>query len=314
MDYIFLLVSLLGIVVGANQLISGSVALARRFQLSDFVIGAVIVGIGTSFPELLVSTFGAIQGSSDIAIGNVVGSNIFNIFGILGITAIFFPIAISRENMRFELPLCFAASLLAMLLTYNFFIGDNAPQINRLDGAILLICFTIFFVYSLIRDKKNNLPTTVAPTLPQQPLWLSVLRTVGGLAVLILSCDYFIEEAIIIARAWGLSEAFISVTLIACGTSLPELAAAIASAYKKNTQMALGNVIGSNIFNATLILGISAQITPLTLTGINYLDYTAMILATVIVPILGYKGKINRWAGMFMFACFIAYVVLKRTL
>lgn len=314
MVYLFLIVSLIGIVVGANQLISGSVALARRFHLSDFVIGAVIVGIGTSFPELFVSTLGAVQGSSDIAIGNVVGSNIFNILGILGITAIFFPIAISRENMRFELPLCFATSLLAMLLTYNFFIGDAAPQINRWDGAVLLLCFVLFFVYSLIRDKKNPSPTTVASTLPPSPLWLSIVRTVGGLAVLIISCDYFVEEAIIVAREWGLSEAFISVTLIACGTSLPELAASIASAYKKNTQMALGNVIGSNIFNATLILGLSAQVTPLTLTGINYTDYIAMVLATIIVPILGYKGKLNRWAGIVMFACFIGYVILKRTL
>lgn len=312
MVYLFLIVSLIGIVVGANQLISGSVALARRFQLSDFVIGAVIVGIGTSFPELFVSTLGAIQGSSDIAIGNVVGSNIFNILGILGITAIFFPIVISRENMRFELPLCFAASLLAMLLTYNFFVGDAAPQINRLDGAILLICFAIFFIYSLRRDKKNPSPITVAPTLPQAPLWISIIRTIGGLAILILSCDYFVEEAIIIAREWGLSEAFISVTLIACGTSLPELAASIASAYKKNTQMALGNVIGSNIFNATLILGLSAQVTPLTLTGINYIDYIAMVSATILVPLLGFKGKLNRWAGIFMLACFVGYVILKR--
>lgn len=312
MVYLFLIVSLIGIVVGANQLISGSVALARRFQLSDFVIGAVIVGIGTSFPELFVSTLGAIQGSSDIAIGNVVGSNIFNILGILGITAIFFPIVISRENMRFELPLCFAASLLAMLLTYNFFVGDAAPQINRLDGAILLICFAIFFIYSLRRDKKNPSPITVAPTLPQAPLWISIIRTIGGLSILILSCDYFVEEAIIIAREWGLSEAFISVTLIACGTSLPELAASIASAYKKNTQMALGNVIGSNIFNATLILGLSAQVTPLTLTGINYIDYIAMVSATILVPLLGFKGKLNRWAGIFMLACFVGYVILKR--
>lgn len=314
MVYLFLIVSLIGIIVGANQLIVGSVAIARRFQLSDFVIGAVIVGIGTSFPELFVSTLGAIQDSSDIAIGNVVGSNIFNILGILGITAIFFPIAISRENMRFELPLCFIASLLAMLLTYNFFIGDTVPQIDRIDGAILLLCFAIFFAYSLFRDKKHPSHTTFAPTLPQSPLWLSIVRTVGGLAVLILSCDYFVEEAIIIAREWGLSEAFISVTLIACGTSLPELAASIASAYKKNTQMALGNVIGSNIFNATLILGLSAQVTPLTLAGINHIDYIAMVLATVTVPILGYKGKLNRGAGIIMLVCFIGYVIIKRTM
>lgn len=308
MEYVILLISLAGIVFGADYLVAGAVSIARKFKVSDFVIGAAIVGVGTSMPELVVSFIGALQGNADVAIGNVVGSNIFNILGILGITALFFPIAVNKDNMKFEMPLCIGVSVLLTILVFNFFNG-NTPTISRLDGLILLICFALFMWYSFYRDRRQNTIRTEQTETSEEktPLWLAILKVLGGLAVLITSCDFFVDNAVLIAKSFGVNDAFISLTLIACGTSLPELAASVAAALKKNTQLALGNIIGSNIFNITLILGISSQVMPLNSSGITAVDYAVMIGASIATVILGIKGKIGRVSGALMFICFIAY-------
>ncbi len=309
MEYFILIISLAGIVYGADFLVAGSVSIARKFKVSDFVIGAAIVGVGTSMPELVVSFIGALQGNADVAIGNVVGSNIFNVLGILGITAVFFPIAVNKDNMRFEMPLCIGVSLLLTVLVFNFFNGST-PAISRIDGLILLSCFALFMWYSFHRDKRSRKDTPTANTEIEDkpaPLWLAVTKVVGGLALLITSCDFFVDNAVLIAKSFGVNDAFISLTLIACGTSLPELAASIAAALKKNTQMALGNIIGSNIFNITLILGLSSQVMPLNSSGITWVDYAVMTVAAILPMILGAKGKINRVSGTVMFIGFIAY-------
>ena len=309
MEYIILIISLVGIVLGADFLVAGAVSIARKFKVSDFVIGAAIVGVGTSMPELVVSFIGALKGNADVAIGNVVGSNIFNVLGILGVTALFFPIAINKENMKFEIPLCIGVSIILMLFAFNFFNG-NPACISRLDGALLLIMFIGFMWYSFYRDKKNATASTAsAEELAEEkaPLWIAILKVVGGLAVLITSCDFFVENAVAVAKSFGVSDAIISLTLIACGTSLPELAASVAAAIKKNTQLALGNIIGSNIFNITLILGVSSQVMPLTSAGITYVDYLVMIAAAVLTLLFGFFGKIGRLGGVFMFICFIIY-------
>lgn len=305
MEYIILAVSLAGIVFGADYLVAGAVSIARRFKVSDFVIGAAIVGVGTSMPELVVSFVGAVQGNADVAIGNVVGSNIFNILGILGLTAIFFPIDVSWENKRFELPVCIAVSVLLTLMVFNFFTGGQ-HVISRIDGNILLVCFGLFMWYSFYRGRSSdgNEETVHEEELP---LWKSVLKVAVGLAVLITSCEFFVDNAVLIARSFGVSDAFISLTLIACGTSLPELAASIAAALKKNTQLALGNIIGSNIFNITWILGLSSQVMPLDSSGIKATDYIVMIVAAVLPLVFGIKGKIGRISGVILFASFIAY-------
>lgn len=309
MEYLILVVSLAGIVFGADWLVDGAVSIARKYKVSDFVIGAAIVGIGTSMPELVVSFIGALEGNSDIAIGNIVGSNIFNILGILGITAIFLPIAISKENMRFEIPACIFVSVLLTLMAMNFFNGTPAV-IGKIDGLILLILFGLYMWYSFHRDRKKQ---TVEPDGHEDrptPLWLAVIKVAGGLAVLVISCDIFVNNAVLIAKSFGVSDAFISLTLIACGTSLPELAASVAAAIKKNTQLALGNIIGSNIFNITLILGVCSQVRPLTSGGIVLMDYLVMIGAAIIPFILGFKGKIGRAAGVLMVLCFIGYTIV----
>ena len=307
MSYLILIISLVGIVFGAEFLVAGSVSVARRYKVSDFVIGAAIVGIGTSMPELVVSFVGALKGNADVAIGNVVGSNIFNVLGILGLTAICFPIAIDRKNMTFEIPLCIAVSVILTILALNFFNGTPAT-IGRVDGIILLLLFVGYMWYSFARDKQNT--TDEAPVETKEPilaLWVALLKIVGGLALLITSCDFFVDNAIVIAKSWGVSDAIISLTLIACGTSLPELAASVAAACKKNTQLALGNIIGSNIFNILLILGLSSQVMPLVSEDITIVDYAVMIAAAAFPLLFGFKGKIGRVGGAVMLLGFVLY-------
>ncbi len=309
MEYLILILALIGIVIGADQLVAGAVEIARRYKVSDFVIGAAIVGIGTSMPELTVSFIGALDGNSAVAIGNVVGSNIFNVLGILGLTALFFPVAVTKENLRFEIPVCIGVSVLLTLLTFNLS-NPGESFLSRPDGWILLAAFAAFMWYSFYRDKRQNTSDNNAVSTEIQvkrPLWLSVIKVVVGLTILIFSCDLFVDNAVEIARKLGLSDAFISITLIACGTSLPELAASITAAFRKNTQLALGNIIGSNIFNICLILGLSSQVTPLSSPDINLTDYFVMIGAAVLVMILGLKGRIGRLGGALMAVLFIIY-------
>lgn len=305
MEYIILIASLAGIVFGADFLVAGAVSIAKKYRVSDFVIGAAIVGVGTSMPEFVVSFLGALNGNADVAIGNVVGSNIFNILGIAGVTALCFPIAIDKKNMKFEIPLCVAVSILLTVLAFNFFDGTPAT-ICRIDGLLLLAAFVFFMWYSFSRDRKNKI-TNIVHAEEATPLWLAVIKVVGGLVLLITSCDLFVDNAVLIAKSFGVNDAFISLTLIACGTSLPELAASVAAAVKKKTEMALGNIIGSNIFNITLILGISSQVMPLTSSGITSTDYYVMIAAAILPLIIGLKGKIGRISGLLMILCFVIY-------
>ncbi len=306
MEYLYLLICLAAIVFSADWLVAGAVTIAKRFRISDFVIGAVIVGVGTSFPELVVSSIGAIGGNSDIAIGNVVGSNIFNVLGILGLTALIMPVAVSQENRRFDLPFCIGVSMLTLLLALNFFMGGEAV-VSRIDGLILLCCFSLFMYYSLKGGMKEESAQSAGEVITNKQLVLGIGKLFLGLGVLLISSRIFLNNAILIAKAWGVNEAFIAITLVACGTSLPELAASLVAAIKKNTQLALGNVIGSNIFNLTLILGVASQITPLTSAGITVIDYSVMIFAAVVPLLFGFRGKLNRFAGAFLFLCFVAY-------
>lgn len=300
MELIVLVLSLAAVVSGASCLVDGSVSVARRFRVSDFVVGAVIVGIGTSMPELAVSVIGASEGNSAVAIGNVVGSNIFNILGILGLTALFFPVLIDRKNMAFEIPYGIAVCVLLTLL--------SSDGISRADGLLLLACFAGFMWYSFYRDRRG--PAAAGPPSAEaagKPLWISVAKIMLGLFLLVTGSDYFVEGAVRIARSLGVDDAFISLTLVACGTSFPELAASVTAALKKNTQMALGNIVGSNIFNATCILGISSQIMPLATSEVTVADYAVMTAASVLLLLFGFRNRIGRAGGAFMLVCLLAY-------
>ncbi|MBR5820042.1 MAG: calcium/sodium antiporter [Alistipes sp.] len=309
LSVVILLVALIAIVWGADTLVNGSVSIARRFHISDFVIGAIIVGIGTSCPELVVSSYGALQGNVDVAIGNVVGSNIFNVLCILGLTALLWPIEVSRENRRFDLPICIGVSILAILLAFNFF-NDQPVAINRWDGVIFLLLFALYIYSSFLRDRKSNpqSATIEETTTATEKLWLSIGKVIVGLTVLVTGCQFFVDEAEKIALMLGVDEAFISITLIACGTSLPELAASLTAAFKRNTQLALGNVVGSNIFNVLFILGVSSQLSPLSGGGITVVDYAVMIAAVILLSLLSLRGRISRIGGAVMLTGFVGYL------
>lgn len=307
MEYVILIISLLAIVFGADRFVGASAAIARRLKISDFVIGAVVVGFGTSFPELLVSLKGAISGNADVAIGNVVGSNIFNVLGILGVTALLFPIATTRENIRRDAPFCVGVSVLLVLLAFDFF-TKGETLISRIDGIVLLAVFAFFLWITLRKGSQDSSDDTQVKLFNEKPLWYSITVAIVGLSVLIIGCHFFVEKAVVIARNFGVSDAYISITLIACGTSLPELAASITAAFKRNTQIALGNVIGSNILNILFILGTSSLVRPLHSPDIVLTDYLVMTGAALLLMIFATtKVRISRFEGLLMLAAYVAY-------
>ena len=322
MDTFLLLGGLLLILLGANGLTDGAAAVAKRFHISDMVIGLTIVAFGTSAPELTVSVASALKGSADIAVGNVVGSNLFNTLMIVGCTALTAPILVTRNTLVKEIPLCILASLALLVCANDLLLnGSAANRIDRTDGLLLLCFFAIFLSYTFaIARGKNNAPGREEEYNPEQaspdepiaslPLWRSLLYIVGGLAGLIVGGNLFVSGACGIARGLGVSEGVIGLTLVAGGTSLPELATSIVAALKKNPEIAIGNVIGSNLFNIFLVLGASATITPLGLQGIGSFDLLCLVGSSVLLWLVGiFYGKrlITRLEGCILVAGYVAY-------
>lgn len=313
-SFILLIVGLVLILLGADALVNGASAVARKYGISEFVVGLTIVGIGTSAPELIVSAISAINGSSDIAIGNVVGSNISNVFMILGVTAVIAPITLTRSNLKYDLPIALGVSLLLFVLAYDsIFLGKEFNVISRWDGLILIAMFVLFMIYSFKSSASGDQNEESAESENGKVnIVKSVLLIVCGLVGLVLGGRLFVNSGSDIARGFGVSDAFIGITVMAVGTSLPELAASVNAAIKKKGQMALGNVIGSNIFNILLILGTSSIIRPLTLGGITMIDMGMMILTTVMImlsALLISKKEIKRFVGALFFIVYVAYVV-----
>ncbi len=303
-----LLSGLLLIVVGANFLIDGSVSLARRFKLSEFVVGLTIVGIGTSTPELVVSFIASLQGNADIAIGNVVGSNIANILFILGGVAIFSPITLSGKNIKRDVPLLVLVTLFLILLGKDTLYGGERDTLSRMDGVLLFIGFIAFITYSFMQKPTELQEESGTKTLN---LWLTTLYIVLGLAGLIFGGELFVNSGSKLASYLGASDAFIGITIMAVGTSLPELAASYVAAYRKNSQMALGNIVGSNIFNILFILGGSAIISPLSMSGMGVVDLAIFMAAPVLIYISTFtfkKRMIDRWEGVIFVAIYIMYI------
>lgn len=289
-----------------------------------YVIGLTIVAFGTSAPELTVSVSSALKGSADIAIGNVVGSNIFNTLMIVGCTALFAPIVITRNTLRKEIPLCILSSIVLLICANDVFL-DKAPEniLNRIDGLLLLCFFVIFMGYTFAIASKPGTTEQAgqieAPTIEEEteiktlPWWKSILYIIGGLAALIFGGQLFVDGATGIARNLGVSESIIGLTLVAGGTSLPELATSIVAALKKNPEIAIGNVIGSNLFNIFFVLGCSASITPLHLSGITNFDLFTLVGSGILLWLFGLffaKRTITRIEGGIMILCYVAYTVV----
>ena len=298
------------VVLGADWLVDGSSGVARRAGLSEFVIGLTIVGMGTSAPEMVVSFIGALEGKGDIAVGNVVGSNIFNTLLILGITAVILPMSITRSNRRRDIPVNIAVTLLLILLglKHSLF-GVGTDGLTRMDGIILLALFAVYMWFSFKSGKADASQT--GPQEKEKSLWLCLLLIAAGIAGLVVGGNLFVNNAISIAKELGVSDKFIAITVLAGGTSLPELATCVAAAAKKKGQLALGNIIGSNLFNILLILGGSAVIAPLSFQGINLVDMTALMVSALALAtclIIGKRNVLDRLDGSIFLLIWLAYM------
>ena len=308
MDFVWLIIGLALILIGANTLTDGAASVAKRFHISPLVIGLTIVAFGTSAPELTVSVVSALKGSAGLAIGNVVGSNVFNCLMIVGCTAAIVPIQISKGTLSKEIPLCLLAAIVLFVCANDQLInGLSSNSISRSEGLLLLCFFAIFMGYTFAIAHNGQAEESNIPTLS---LGRSTLYIIGGLAGLIYGGQCFVDGASGIARSLGVSESVIGLTLVAGGTSLPELATSVVAALKKNPEMAVGNVIGSNLFNVFFVLGCSASITKMPVQGISSLDLGMHIWACLLLFIFGLffqQRTITRIEGITLVACYIGY-------
>ena len=316
-DILLLIAGLALILAGANYLVDGASAIAKKAGLSDFIIGMTIVGIGTSTPEMVVSFTSAIQGNADIAVGNVVGSNIFNALMILGLTALFYPIRLTSNNVKKDIPFALLASFVLCTLGCSTWLdGTTANVISRVSGIMLLSLFGVFMAYTIYSSssyKNDSLPDELSGNKKPAPIWLAAIMILGGLCGLVFGGDMFVNAASAIAKNLGVSDAVIAVTIVAGGTSLPELASCIVAAHKKNTDQALGNVIGSNVSNIFLILGGSATIHPLVMNGINPLDLITLMVSSILVFLFAFtfrKKQIDRIEGALLICLYIGFVAM----
>lgn len=304
------------VVFGADWLVDGASGVARRAGLSEFVIGLTIVGMGTSAPEMVVSFIGALEGKGDIAVGNVVGSNIFNTLLILGLTAILLPMEITRGNRRRDIPMNILVTLMFVFLGLELTLfGFGTDGLNRFDGIILLVLFVLYMWYSFRNGKDDAQPE--APAGREKKPAVCLVLIMAGIAGLVIGGRLFVDNAVAIAQRLGVSDKFIAVTVLAGGTSLPELATCVAAAAKKKGQLALGNIIGSNLFNILLILGGSAVIAPISFQSINLVDMGALLasagaLATCLF--IGKKNVLDRLDGVLylvLWAAYMIYLIVK---
>lgn len=309
MDIVFIIIGLALVLAGANFLTEGAAAVAEKFHVSEFVIGLTIVAVGTSMPEFVVSSSAAFRGSCDMAIGNVVGSNIFNVFLILGLCALISPLPLTKNNVRFDIPLTFLASFILFAFTSDTLLGTGSvDRIGRIEGAIMFLCYIALMIYTIRTSKQDN-PAGNAE--PRMKMWKAAIAIAGGLVALIFGSRMFVDGASELARRMGISEAMIAITLVAGGTSLPELASSVVSIIKGQKGMALGNVLGSNIFNILFILGSCSVIRPLTLGDIDIIDIL-MVLLSAILPFIfafTFRGRaINRIEGAAFLLIYAAYM------
>ena len=294
---------------GADRLTDGAVAVAEKMKMPQIVIGLTIVAMGTSMPEFCVSLVSALKGTTDLAVGNIVGSNIFNTLLIVGVSAWVAPMTILKSTVRKDIPFALFASIILFIMCLD-------GNISRLDAGILFVLFLVF-MYVTLKGTKTKEDDTTAKTEPiednKKPMaaWLSIVWIIVGLACLIGGSNLFVEGATKVAEHIGVSEAVIGLTIVAGGTSLPELATSVVSARKGNSGIAIGNVLGSNVFNILAILGVTGVITPMHLQGITMLDLSMMVVSTLLVWLFSFtKYKIARWEGIVLTIVFIGYMVV----
>ncbi len=296
------------VILGADWLTKGATGLARRFNISELVIGLTIVAVGTSLPELVISVGSAIKGNSGISLGNVIGSNIFNGLLILGVTAVITPVRFSPKMLSRELPFNLLASVVLLLVSGSMLVGGAPGEYVTRYGGLLLLCFLAVFIRYTFSIKNDDTSKEQQQLIP---MWKVLLFIVVGLSALILGGNMFVDGAVAVASWLGLSEAVIGITIVSVGSSLPELAVSVSAARKGNVGIALGNVLGSNILNIFFILGCSATISPISLEGFSCIDYYVLIASSLLIYAAGqFGGKniITRAEGVLLLVGYVAYM------
>ena len=295
------------IIKGADFLTDGASSIARKFKVSTLLIGLTIVSLGTSLPELVVSSYAAVEDSSDMALGNVIGSNLFNTLAIVGVTALFCPIVCKKDILIRDLPVNVLVTCTLFIMVYYC---CGIGTLTRMEGATLLIIFVIYMGFTIYTSLKSSKRVEEKPSETLMPMWKSVLLIVLGLAALIFGGDWFVDGASGIATELGVSESVIALTIVSAGTSFPELATSVVAAQKGDTDMAMGNVVGSNIFNIMFILGVASVINPITAKNIEILDFKILLFSILLLTafcVIGKRHRIGRWQGAVLTACMIAY-------
>lgn len=310
-NIVLLLIGLVLVLLGAEGLVRGASSLAKKWGVSEFVIGLTIVAMGTSMPEMVVSVISSIDARADMAVGNIVGSNIFNTAFILGLSALLCPIIVTKNNIKVDIPINIAASVILILTGLSgtlFHAGAEPNTLTRVDGIVLLVLFAAYLWYTMKHDDPE---ASDDDEIADQKTWLSVLYVIGGLAGLVAGGQLFVKNAEVIAQSFGLSDKFIGVTILALGTSLPELATSIVAAAEGKSQMALGNILGSNVFNILLILGVASLFNPLEVKGLNAIDFCAVLGVSIIVlfgAILSKKKQLRFGTGTCLILTGVAYM------
>lgn len=312
LEILLLFVGFIILIKGADFMVNGASSLAKKFNISNIAIGLTVVAFGTSAPELVVSLLSAVNGKSDASFGNVIGSNNFNLLLILGVAGLIYPLVVLRNTVRYEVPMSLGAALLLFLLVNDGLFSEAAqPMLSRMDAIVLLVFFGLFMFY-ISRTMQNSAEITGDDKIKIYTMPISVALIVLGLLMLVGGGTLAVNNAVAIATYYGLSEKLIGLTILAAGTSLPELATSAVAAYRKNTDIAIGNVIGSNIFNFLFILGITGLINPIQYnTALNF-DLQVVGIATIVLMIFMFtinQRKLDRWEAFILLTGYITYMV-----
>ena len=312
LTYLLFIIGFVLLIKGADFLVDGASAIARRFEISDLVIGLTVVAFGTSTPELFVNIIASAKGNTDIAIGNVLGSNIANVFFILGVSSLIYPLSVTKGTVWKEIPLSLLAAIVLGFMANDHLIDNsNFSSLTRIDGLIFLCFFTIFLYYSYSIAREIEGMEQLVPV-EQQTLVKSLFWVCAGLIGLTLGGKLIVDGAIVMAKKLGMSESLIGLTVVAVGTSLPELATSAVAAYRRNVEIAVGNIVGSNIFNVFFVLGISSIIKPLPFQTRNNLDIGVVTLSSLLLFLFMFTGKkrsLDRWEGAVFLVLYAAYIV-----
>ncbi len=310
MIYILFVIGFVLLVYGANWLVDGAASIAKRHNISNVVIGMTIVALGTSAPELVVNLVASFKDTADVALGNILGSNIANIFLILGVSALIFPLAVNKNTFSKEVPFAVVGALLFGILANDLFLGNSDQfSVSRINGIVLIAFFVLFMIYAFGISRTKG--TSDEAVIKDFPFWKSILMIVAGLIALVAGGRWIVDGAVEIAAMLGMSESVISLTIVALGTSLPELATCVAAALKRNADIVIGNVLGSNIFNIFFVMGTSAVIKPLPFNQILNFDVVVGIISMFLLwvfLIMSGQRTLNRWHGFVFVVMYVAYI------